>query len=180
MSTGPKLVELAKSKWKTLDGLVINHGVLEPVDRISEADVEEWRKTYDINFFSAVSLIKAALPALRSSKGRVIFVSSGAAVTGYSTWGAYGSSKAAMNHLNTTLGNEEPDITFCAIRPGTVDTSMQEKLRGVYNSKMDKDDAENFANLPNNGKLLRTDQPGNVIAKLVLDAPKELSGQFMP
>ena len=57
MSTGPKAVELAKSKWDKLDALVINHGVLEPVERIATSDVEDWRKTFDINFFSAVSLV---------------------------------------------------------------------------------------------------------------------------
>lgn len=57
MSTGPKAVELAKSKFKTLDGLVINHGILEPMERIATGDVQEWRKAFDINYFSAVSLV---------------------------------------------------------------------------------------------------------------------------
>ena len=61
MSTGPKAVELAKSKWNRIDGLVINHGILEPVERIATSNVEEWRKTFDTNYFSAVSLVGITL-----------------------------------------------------------------------------------------------------------------------
>lgn len=64
--------------------------------------------------------IKGSIPELRKSKGRIIFVSSGAAVTGYQGWGAYGASKAAMNHLSLTLAVEEPNITSVAIRPGVI------------------------------------------------------------
>lgn len=44
---------------------------------------------FDVNFFSIITLVQHALPALRESKGRVIFVSSGAAVNAYHGWGAY-------------------------------------------------------------------------------------------
>lgn len=174
-----KAVELATSKWQGLDGLVINHAVLDPIGRVADADVDQWRKAYDVNFFSAVSLVKAALPALRSSTGKIIFISSGAATTAYSTWGFYGSSKAAMNHLTQTLSVEEPEVTSVALRPGLVDTEMQRDIRDKHSSQMDKDDAKKFNDLPSNGGLLRPDQPGNVIAKLVMDAPKDLSGKFI-
>jgi NAD(P)-dependent dehydrogenase (short-subunit alcohol dehydrogenase family) len=180
MSTGPRAVEAATKRFGKLDGVVVNHGLLEPMTRLADLDVEEWRKAYDVSFFSAVAIVKAAIPALKESGGRVVFVSSGAATGAYSTWGAYGSAKAAMNHLSLTLSVEEPGITTIAIRPGTVDTAMQTDLRGKYNKLMDKKDADKFANLPHNGGLLRPDQPGNVIARLVLDAPKDLSGRFMP
>lgn len=64
--------------------------------------------------------VKESIVELRKSKGRVVFVSSGAAVTGYQGWGAYGASKAAMNHLSTTIAAEEPDITSISIRPGVI------------------------------------------------------------
>lgn len=123
--------------------------------------------------------VKNALPALRKSKGRILFTSSGAAVKAYSTWGAYGSSKAALNHLALTLGVEEPDVTTISIRPGVVDTEMQRELREVHHKTMKKDDAEGFFSLHRNGQLLKPEQPGNVMAKLVLDAPNGLSGKFL-
>jgi NAD(P)-dependent dehydrogenase (short-subunit alcohol dehydrogenase family) len=179
MATGPKAVQAATSKFGKLDGVVINHGLLEPIKRIADSDANEWRKAYDVSFFSAVAIVRAAIPALRQSKGKVIFVSSGAATSAYSTWGAYGSAKAAMNHLSLTLSTEEPEITSVSIRPGTVDTAMQTDIREKHNKAMDKHDVEKFAGLPHNGGLLRPDQPGDVIAKLVLSAPHDLSGKFL-
>ena len=88
--------------------------------------------------------VKAAIPELRKTHGRIILTSSGGAVTGYSAWGAYGSSKAAINHLALTLKAEEPDITTIAIRPGMVDTEMQREVREVYHQKMDEKDREKF------------------------------------
>lgn len=78
--------------------------------------------------------VKESITELRKSKGRVIFVSSGAAVTGYQGWGAYGASKAAMNHLSITLAAEEPDITSIAIRPGVMGWSqfLRVNLLGPY------------------------------------------------
>jgi NAD(P)-dependent dehydrogenase (short-subunit alcohol dehydrogenase family) len=122
--------------------------------------------------------IKPALPSLRQTHGRIILTSSGAATGVYSTWGAYGSSKAALNHLAATLAVEEPDITSISIRPGVVDTEMQVEVRG-HNSVMDSKDAEKFKCLHEDGNLLRPYQPGNVIGRLVLDGGNELSGKFL-
>lgn len=122
---------------------------------------------------------KAALPFLRPSHGRVIFISSGAAVASYASWGAYGASKAALNHLAMTISIEEPQVTTLSIRPGVVDTQMQQELRDTYASRMQEKDAAKFLGLHKEGKLLSPEEPGNVIAKLVLDGPKKLSGRFL-
>jgi len=116
---------------------------------------------------------------LRKTNGRIIFTSSGAATGAYAAWGAYGAAKAAMNHLTMTLSVEEPLLTSIAIRPGVVDTEMQRQLRDIHNITMDPKDAEKFATLKSSGQLLRPEQPGRVIAKLVLEAPRELTGRFI-
>lgn len=79
----------------------------------------------DVNFFSLLYTIQAALPALRESKGKVIFVSSGASLRGTYAWGPYAASKAAMNSLCRTLAVEEKDVVSVAVRPGTVDTDVR-------------------------------------------------------
>jgi NAD(P)-dependent dehydrogenase (short-subunit alcohol dehydrogenase family) len=105
--------------------------------------------------------------------------SSGAAENAYSSWGAYGASKAAVNHMAMTLKNEEPDITTVSIRPGVVDTAMQQDVRDVYLKNMDKKDQQKFRSAKIDGKLLPPDKPGNVIAQLAVKAPRELSGLFL-
>ena len=125
------------------------------------------------------SKAQAVIPELRKSKGCIMFTSSGAATHSYSTWGAYGASKAALNHLCMTIGVEEPDITTLSIGPGVVDTEMQRELREVHSSLMTKQDADRFHTLHKEGGLLKPEQPGHVMARLVLDPPKNLSGQFL-
>lgn len=122
--------------------------------------------------------IKPALPALRKSQGRIVFTSSGASVRAYAGWGAYGSSKAAINHLTLTLAAEEPDVTSVAIRPGVVDTDMQKEVRG-HAHIMDAQDTEKFKTLHETGKSLRPEQPGSVIARLAVSAEKEFSGKVL-
>lgn len=119
------------------------------------------------------------MPHLRRSKGRVILTSSGAGVHAYPAWGAYGTSKAALNHVALTLAAEEPDVVAVAVRPGVVDTDMQQQIRETHAGRMDPKDGERFVTLREQGKLLKPEQPGNVMARLALGAGKELSGRCL-
>lgn len=178
-SLGHKAVELAQQRYSKLDGVILNHGVLDPVKRLADSSAEEWRAAYDTNFFSAIAFAKASLQPLRETKGCIILVSSGAAANAYPTWGAYGSAKAALNHLALTLASEEKDITSIALRPGVVDTEMQRDIREKHNTAMAASDAKRFAELKSSGSLLRPEQPGHVMAKLVVNPPTELNGKFL-
>jgi len=52
-----KAIQLAIERWGRLDGVVINHGALSPMARLADASIEEWKKLYDVNFFSALALV---------------------------------------------------------------------------------------------------------------------------
>ena len=196
-SLAQKAVDLTGREFGGLDGLVINHGVLAPVATVGKCDVEKWKHHFDVNFFSGVAFVcvqitlwrlglfltksqtKAALPLLRKSNGRIVLVSSGAATGAYAGWGPYGASKAALNHLAMTLSVEEPKVTTISIRPGVVDTQMQQELREEHGSAMDQQVAARFIALHKEGGLLEPAEPGNVIAKVVLNGPRDLSGLFL-
>ncbi|EAS29716.1 short chain dehydrogenase/reductase [Coccidioides immitis RS] len=174
-----KAVKAALTAFGRIDGLIVNHGVVAPVTKVVESDMEAWKKGFDINFFSAVEFVKAALPHIRISRGNIIFTSSGAATSAVIGWGFYGASKAAMNHFNATLAKEEPEVTCIAIRPGMVDTQMQEELRSEHIDVLGPNDGQRFITAHKEGKLLPPEKPGHVIAKLAVSAPRELSGQFL-
>ncbi|KAH8732255.1 short chain dehydrogenase-like protein [Phaeosphaeriaceae sp. PMI808] len=180
-SLAGKAVDLARDRWGRLDGLVINHGGLDPCLKVGDAGVEEWRRAFDGNVFSAVALVQASLPSLRLTQGRIILVSSGASVSAYQGWGAYGAGKAVLNHLALTLSIEEPDVTTLSIRPGVVDTEMQREIREVHHERMSDKDREKFSGFKKEGILLRPEQPGHVIAKLAVAGKeiKGLSGRFL-
>jgi NADP-dependent 3-hydroxy acid dehydrogenase YdfG len=57
LSLGKKAADLAQSKWQRLDGVIVNHGILDPVKRIANVEAEEWRQLFDVNVFSAVALV---------------------------------------------------------------------------------------------------------------------------
>ena len=105
--------------------------------------------------------------------------SSGLSISAISGVGAYGASKAAINHLALTLSAEEKDITTIAIAPGMVDTEMQREIRENHISVMSQKEASKFVDAHSKGALLKPEQPGNVMARLVLRPPKQLSGRYI-
>ncbi|KAG0171801.1 hypothetical protein DFQ28_004774 [Apophysomyces sp. BC1034] len=177
-ATARRAVGHAMDKWHQIDAVVANAGVLEPIASIAEGSVQGWRQLFEVNLFSVITLIQQAVPHLRRSKGSIVLVSSGAALKGYQGWGAYGASKAALNHLAETLSVEEPDVTSVAIRPGVVDTEMQGLIREKGHVAM-KDDLQKFVDLHREGKLNPPEASGHVIAALAAKASHELSGQFL-
>ncbi|KAL0576918.1 hypothetical protein V5O48_005064 [Marasmius crinis-equi] len=197
-------IKKGNETFKHIDGLVLNAGTLEPLCRVGDdTPLSSWKNHFDINFFSLVTAVRVALPELRKSEhgGRIVFVSSGAAVKGTPGWGPYNASKAAMNSLCRTLAEEESDVISVALRPGTVDTAvwtlpypplaptttdiplhyqqMQQTIREKGVEPMAQSDHKKFISLYTDGVLLKPELPGHVIAALALRAPKGLSGQFV-
>ncbi len=77
------------------------------------------------------------------------------------------------------LSVEEPDVVAITIRPGLVDTDMQRDIREKHVLSMNEKESAFFSNLPTSGKLLKAEEPGNIIARLVLNVPSELSGKSL-
>ncbi|EMG46930.1 Oxidoreductase, putative [Candida maltosa Xu316] len=175
-----KAVDLAVSKFGQLNSIIANAGVLEPVGTIDSTSVDDWKRLYDINLFSIVELIKQSLPHLKKTTGRVIAVSSGAATKAYSGWYAYGSSKAALNHLILSLATDEKDIRAISIAPGVVDTEMQNDIRGKHGKNMSPEGLQRFIDLHKNKQLVAPEEPGTVYAKLALNGwSDDLNGKFL-
>ncbi|KAF9055383.1 NAD(P)-binding protein [Hymenopellis radicata] len=176
-------IKRVEETFQHIDGLVLNAGTLDPLCRIGDSTpLAAWKTHFDVNFFSLITAVGASLPALRASElgGKIIFVSSGAAVNGTPGWGPYSASKAALNSLCRTLAQEEPKITSIAFRPGVVDTAMQAQVRAPESQvHMSEADRNKFTRLHSQGELLSPDLPGQIIAGLVLNAPSSLNGQFV-
>lgn len=122
--------------------------------------------------------LKESIPALRKSKGCVVWVSSGASVKCYAAWGAYGSSKAAAHSITGHLAVEEPDITSISIHPGRVDTDMQRVIR-EDGSEMNPDVLEEFTNTFHKGKLLTAEDVAETYARFVVNPQRDLTGQYL-
>lgn len=111
-----------------LDLLVNNASVLGPSPQPSLADypVDVLDHVYRVNAVAPLALIQLALPALRASGGRIINVTSDAAVEPYEGWGGYGSSKAALEQLTRVLAVEQPSLRVYLVDPGDLRTQMHQ------------------------------------------------------
>ncbi|PZG97412.1 short-chain dehydrogenase [Streptomyces sp. NTH33] len=121
-----ELVTVAR-KLGGADLVVHNASALgaEPLVRLAELPVEGLRWALEVNAVAALGLVQEALPLLReSARGTVIAVSSDAAVEAYGTWGGYGASKAALDHLAAVLAEEEPGLRVWAVDPGDMATDL--------------------------------------------------------
>ncbi|MFJ4683635.1 SDR family NAD(P)-dependent oxidoreductase [Streptomyces sp. NPDC088789] len=120
---------LVAAAWRLggVDLLVSNASALgaEPLVRLDELPLAGLRHALEVNAVAALGLVQEALPLLRVSRaGAVIVVSSDAAAEAYETWGGYGASKAALDHLAAVLAAEEPDLRVWAVDPGDMATDL--------------------------------------------------------
>ena len=117
----------AAGKLGGVDLLVNNASALgaEPLVRLEELSLEGFGRALEVNVVAALGLVQEALPLLRASEaGTVIAVSSDAAAEAYETWGGYGASKAALDHLAAVLAEEEPALRVWAVDPGDMATDL--------------------------------------------------------
>jgi NAD(P)-dependent dehydrogenase (short-subunit alcohol dehydrogenase family) len=121
------LVEAAE-EMGGLDLLVNNAGALGPsplpaLADLAPADLEALLRT---NAVAPLALIQEALPLLAARAGRILNITSDAAVEAYEGWGAYGASKAALEQLSNVLAVEHPELKVYWVDPGDMNTRMQE------------------------------------------------------
>jgi NAD(P)-dependent dehydrogenase (short-subunit alcohol dehydrogenase family) len=124
-----RIAALAAERIGPIDTLVHNASTLGPLPlgELSTLACEDFQEVLETNLLGPFRLTKALLGsmALRPEvRPTVVFVSSDAAVSAYPTWGAYGLTKAAADHLMRTFAAEAPEVRFFSVDPGEMDTAM--------------------------------------------------------
>jgi NAD(P)-dependent dehydrogenase (short-subunit alcohol dehydrogenase family) len=110
-----------------LDLLVHNASTLGrlPMRPLAEVDLADLQQVWRTNIGGPLVLTSALLPHLHAADGVLLSISSDAAVNHYGTWGLYGASKAALDHVTLTYG-EEAGLTAYAVDPGDMRTAMHQ------------------------------------------------------
>ncbi|HEX8771891.1 MAG TPA: SDR family oxidoreductase [Acidimicrobiales bacterium] len=122
------LVETARSLGG-LDLLVNNASLLgpSPQPRLADYPLDVLEQVYRVNVLAPLRLCQLALPLLQHAAGRVLDITSDAAVEPYEGWGGYGSSKAALEQLTKILAAEHPQLRVYAVDPGDMNTQMHQE-----------------------------------------------------
>jgi 3-oxoacyl-[acyl-carrier protein] reductase len=115
------LKNVVKDKWDCLDIVVVNVGDGRSVSDTLPDD-EQWQKTWNSNFESALQTARIFLPMLEESKGCLLFISS---ITGVEAFGAptdYSTAKSAIIALAKNMARKlAPDnVRVNVIAPGNV------------------------------------------------------------
>ena len=132
MAEGDNIARLSTAiaqRWQKLDILVLNAAMLGTLAPIAATDIKEMNRVFTLNVIAQQAMLAAFEPLLRrADAGRVIALSSSVARLPRAYWGVYGASKAALENLVTTFGEEMRNISTirtAIIDPGATATDMR-------------------------------------------------------
>lgn len=110
-----------------LDAVVLNAGTLgpSPLPRLVDLALDDLDRTFHVNVTAQLALVQTLAPRLTDG-GRILAITSDAAREGYTGWGAYGSTKAALEQLMSVLSAEHPNLLIHRVDPGDLRTRMHQ------------------------------------------------------
>lgn len=127
------LAELCRAEFGSVDILINNAGLIDPIAKLAESDPEQWVTAADVNYKGVYYGMRAAIPVMleQAAGGVIVNISSGAATGALEGWSHYCSSKAAALSLTRCGHREYADtgIRVVGLSPGTVATDMQVSIK---------------------------------------------------
>ena len=115
-------------KFKKLDFLILNAGILGTLGPLVHQNVEEFEKVINTNLVANFRLIRSLDLLLRKSKmPKILVISSGAANNPKAYWGAYSISKAGLEQMIKIwqAENLKSNLDIKIINPGPTRTKMR-------------------------------------------------------
>jgi NAD(P)-dependent dehydrogenase (short-subunit alcohol dehydrogenase family) len=105
--------------------VLVNSAGIGKVGTIEEFDEAAWDETHNVNLKGTFFCIRAALAALRASKGNIVNVASDDGLIGQRGLIVYCASKGGVVNMTRAMALElAPDIRVNSVCPGYVDTDM--------------------------------------------------------
>src|SRR6476659_4899131 len=102
-----KLASAVAERWEKLDALVLNAAMLGSLTPVQDLDAKEYARLLSINLLANQAMIAAFDPLLRKAeRADVVALTSSVGSEPRAFWGAYGSSKAALETLLGTYADE--------------------------------------------------------------------------
>ncbi|MHB8129377.1 MAG: SDR family NAD(P)-dependent oxidoreductase [Mobilitalea sp.] len=111
-----------------IDTVCVVAGILLDDDRtklLHECDITVLKKTFEVNLFGPVTVVKSFYPYLKDGANVFIVTSEGAAISNCGTWiPSYGLSKAAATKACGIFNQSAQNVNFYAVHPGRMNTDM--------------------------------------------------------
>jgi NAD(P)-dependent dehydrogenase (short-subunit alcohol dehydrogenase family) len=124
-----KLATAVSQRWEKLDILVLNAAMLGSLSPVQDIDPKEYSRLLSLNLLANQALIAAFDPLLRKAdRADVVALTSSVGADPRAFWGAYGSSKAALENLLSTYADETAftkRIRVHIVDPGATRTRMR-------------------------------------------------------
>lgn len=124
-----KLAGAVAERWTKLDVLVLNAAMLGSLTPVQDIDPKEYSRILSINLLANQALIAAFDPLLRAAdKADVVALTSSVGAEPRAFWGAYGSSKAALETLLGAYADETEHMGRLRVHivdPGATRTRMR-------------------------------------------------------
>lgn len=124
-----RLAAAIAGRWQALDILVLNAATLGTLTPVAQIDGPEFSRVLTLNVLANQALIAAFDPLLRRSPaGRLLAVTSSVGGHPRAYWGAYGASKAALETLALSYGEEVRNLAplkVAIVDPGATATTMR-------------------------------------------------------
>jgi NAD(P)-dependent dehydrogenase (short-subunit alcohol dehydrogenase family) len=124
-----KLAVAAAERWQSLDVLMLNAAMLGSLTPVQDIDPKEYSRTLSLNVLANQALIAAFDPLLRKAeRADIVALTSSVGGEPRAFWGAYGSSKAALETLLGAYADETAHtgrIRVHVVDPGATRTRMR-------------------------------------------------------
>ncbi|MGE5562728.1 MAG: SDR family NAD(P)-dependent oxidoreductase [Bacillota bacterium] len=124
-----KLAVAVAERWQKLDLLVLNAAMLGSLTPVQDIDPKEYSRLLSLNLLANQALIAAFDPLLkRADKADVVALTASVGSEPRAFWGAYGSSKAALETLLGAYADETEHsgrIRVHIVDPGATRTRMR-------------------------------------------------------
>jgi len=111
-----------------LDGLVNNAGIAVP-GPLEALPIDDFRRQVEVNLTAHVAVTQALLPAIRTARGRIVFVTSIGGLMAFPMFGAYHAAKFGLEAVGDVFRRElrQWGISVSVIEPGSIDTPIWER-----------------------------------------------------
>ncbi len=179
------LADAARAEFGRIDVLVHNAFLSNPVALVEQADLDDWRRIFEVNLFGALRLTQAVVPTMKArGGGAIVFVNSMSVRIVEPLMGGYAASKGALMTAAQTLAKElgPAGIRVNSVVPGYIWSAKMEAYfrhlateRGVSYESVHDDIASRTAlrHIPDSAEV------ADAVVLLASDLARAITGQAL-